>query len=57
VLALRQRYPRWGKDKLAVLLGQQTLWVSTSMVGRIVSQCKRQGRQPPRSALSPFCHP
>jgi len=44
VLALRQRYPRWGKDKLPVLLGQQTLWVSTSMVGRIVSQCKRQGR-------------
>jgi putative transposase len=27
VLALRQRYPRWGKDKLAVLLRQQQLQV------------------------------
>src|SRR5438128_9351197 len=25
VLALRQRYPRWGKDKLAVLLLQQQI--------------------------------
>jgi len=32
VLALRRRYPRWGKDKLAP---QQLLQVSTSMVGRI----------------------
>src|SRR5439155_12462209 len=41
VLALRQRYPRWGKDKLAVLLHQQQIPVSTSMVGRIVGQLKR----------------
>src|SRR5438132_3743451 len=38
VLALRQRYPRWGKDKLAVLLHQQQIPVSTSMVGRILGQ-------------------
>src|SRR6266852_2514834 len=53
VLALRQRYPRWGKDKLAVLLGQQTLSVSTSMVGRILSQLKRQSRliEAPRNGV------
>ena len=36
VLALRRKYPRWGKDKLVVLLQQEGLWVSTSMVGRIL---------------------
>ena len=53
VLALRQRYSRWGKDKLAVLLRQQKLTVSTSMVGRILSQLKRQGRlvEAPRSGV------
>jgi transposase InsO family protein len=53
VLALRLRYPRWGKDKLAVLLRQQKLTVSTSMVGRILAQLKRQGRliEAPRSGV------
>src|SRR6266478_3086447 len=35
VLALRQQYPRWGKDKLAVLLRGEKCIVSTSMGGRI----------------------
>lgn len=53
VLALRLRYPRWGKDKLAVLLRQQKLAVSTSMVGRILAQLTRQGRliEAPRSGV------
>jgi len=53
VLALRLRYPRWGKDKLAVLLRQRKLAVSTSMVGRILTQLKRQGRllEAPRSGV------
>jgi putative transposase len=53
VLALRLRYPRWGKDKLAVLLRQQQRTVSTSMVGRILTQLKRQGRliEAPRSGV------
>src|ERR1022692_274542 len=33
VLGLRLQFPRWGKDKLAVLLRRQQLLVSTSMVG------------------------
>ncbi|MEK7214057.1 MAG: helix-turn-helix domain-containing protein [Chloroflexota bacterium] len=33
VLRLRQQYPRWGKDKLRVLLRRDGWQVSTSMVG------------------------
>src|SRR5579863_2870162 len=36
VLALRREYPRWGKDKLVVLLRREHLQLSTSMVGRIL---------------------
>ena len=53
VLTLRLQFPRWGKDKLAVLLRRQQLQVSTSMVGRILAQLKRQARllEPPRSGV------
>jgi len=43
VLDLRREYPRWGKDKLVVLLGRKGLRLSTSMVGRILSHLKRRG--------------
>lgn len=43
VLTLRREYPRWGKDKLVVLLGRKNLRLSTSMVGRILSDLKRRG--------------
>lgn len=61
VLELREQYPRWGKDKLVVLLRREKIAVSTSMVGRILRHLKdsaqlvealpeRRGRekQPPR---------
>jgi transposase InsO family protein len=53
VLALRQQYPHWGKDKLAVLLRREKRTVSTSMVGRILADLKRRGvlHEPPRSAV------
>jgi putative transposase len=53
VLTLRLQFPRWGKDKLAVLLRDQQLTVSTSMVGRILTRLKRSGQlvEPPRQAL------
>jgi transposase InsO family protein len=44
VLALREQYPRWGKDKLVVLLRRQGLVVSTSMVGRILGHLKDTGQ-------------
>jgi putative transposase len=53
VKSLRQQYPRWGKDKLVVLLRREQRAVSTSMVGRILNDLKRRGalHEPPRPAL------
>jgi len=53
VLTLRLQFPRWGKDKLAVLLRQQGEAVSTSMVGRILTRLKRTGQllEAPRPAV------
>ena len=53
VLRLRLQFPRWGKDKLAILLHRQHLSVSTSMVGRILTRLKQQGRlvEPPRTGV------
>lgn len=44
VLALREQYPRWGKDKLVVLLRREGVAVSTSMVGRILGHLKDTGQ-------------
>lgn len=54
VLHLREQYPRWGKDKLAVLLRDRGWCVSTSMVGRILTRLKDGGalKEPPRSGIS-----
>ena len=53
VLILRQQYPRWGKDKLVVLLRREQRLVSTSMVGRILAQLKQRGvlHEPPKPAV------
>jgi transposase InsO family protein len=53
VLALRNQYPTWGKDKLVVLLRREKCVVSTSMVGRILTDLKGRGilLEPPRPAL------
>jgi len=42
-LRLREAYPRWGKDKLVVLLHEEGYQVSTSMVGRIIRHLKDRG--------------
>ena len=54
VLELRERYPRWGKDKLVVLLRRRGWQVSTSMTGRILAQLKARGllKEPPRHGVS-----
>jgi len=53
VLKLRLQFPRWGKDKLAVLLRPQAGTVSTSMVGRILTRLKQRGQlvEAPRPAV------
>ena len=43
VLRLREKYPRWGKDKLVILLWEENWQVSTSMVGRILRRLKDHG--------------
>lgn len=50
VRELREQYPRWGKEKLCVLLSREGWQVSTSTVGRILSYLKMRGvlHDPPR---------
>lgn len=43
VLELREAYPGWGKDKLAVLLRKKGLQTSASTVGRILGDLKQRG--------------
>jgi transposase InsO family protein len=40
---LRRCYPRWGKDKLVVLLRRIGIVLSSSMVGRILARLRRSG--------------
>lgn len=54
ILALREAHPRWGKDKLAVLLRKGGLEASVSMVGRILTRLKRQGRLPLADLRDPW---
>lgn len=54
VFRLRAEHPLWGKDKLVVLLRQQGLTVSVSMVGRILTRLKRQGRLLPQDLRDPW---
>jgi putative transposase len=43
VRRLREQYPRWGKDKLTVLLHRQGWSVAVSMVGRILTSLRQRG--------------
>lgn len=42
VLALRQQYPRMGKMPLQVLLRRQGIWLSASMIGRMLTSLNRR---------------
>lgn len=48
VRRLRNRYPAWGKDKLAVLLRREGIVLSVSMTGRILAALRRRGALDPR---------
>jgi putative transposase len=43
VVRLREKYPRWGKNKLVILLQAEGHQVSASTVGRILRYAKRRG--------------
>ena len=54
VQELREKYPRWGKAKITVLLVAQEMIISESMVGRIIRYLKGRGvlREPLRNHIS-----
>jgi len=54
VLKMREEYPRWGKDKLVVLLREKAISCSTSTVGRIIHRLKERGvlREPAPNHIS-----
>lgn len=54
VKVLRRQYPRWGKEKLTVLLVRQDWQLSASTVGRILNYLKRRGDivEPRRKVIS-----
>jgi hypothetical protein len=58
VQQLRETYPRWGKDKLVVLLRSRGQLTSTSTVGRILSYLKKHGRlvEPKRTTPRTYAH-
>lgn len=53
VRQLREQYPRWGKDKLRVLLAKQSIQLSASTVGRILNYLKIH-RQLPEPLPNPI---
>jgi len=54
VKEFREEYPRWGKDKLVVLVREEGQKASTSTVGRILRHLKERGelKEPKRRAIS-----
>jgi putative transposase len=54
VKELREQYPRWGKDKLGVLVRGEGQEASTSTVGRILRYLKQRGEleEPKRRRIS-----
>jgi putative transposase len=54
VKQVREQYPRWGKDKLVVLLRGQGYMTSASTVGRVLRYLKKRGVlvEPVRRAIS-----
>ena len=54
VRELREQYPRWGRDKLAVLLNKEAIEISASTVGRVINRLKARGllREPENVRLA-----
>lgn len=54
MLRLREEYPRWGKEKLTVLLHREGFACSASTVGRILHKLKERGvlREPVPNHIS-----
>ena len=51
---LRQQYPRWGREKLAILLRREGLTLSGKTIDRVLARLRATGQlvEPPRRAIS-----
>lgn len=54
VLALRRQYPRWGREKLRVLLAREGIGLSAKTIDRVLARLRIRGLlvDPPRLAIS-----
>jgi len=54
IQALREQYPRWGREKLRVLLEREGIYVSAKSIDRVIGRLKGRGvlREPLRSRKS-----
>lgn len=52
--ALRQQYPRWGREKLRVLLAREGIYLSAKTIDRVLARLRATGQliEPPRHSLS-----
>jgi len=50
IQALREQYPRWGREKLKVLLGREGITLSAKSIDRVIARLKARGalREPLR---------
>lgn len=51
---LRQQYPRWGREKLRILLRRAGITLSAKTIDRVLARLRATGQlvEPPRSAIS-----
>jgi transposase InsO family protein len=54
IRTLRQQYPRWGREKLRVLLRRERITVSAKTIDRVLARLRATGQlvEPPRRAIS-----
>ena len=54
IQALREQYPRWGREKLRVLLAREGIRVSAKTIDRVLARLRARGvlREPPRRPVS-----
>ena len=43
VRAVREQYPRWGREKLRVLLSEEGITISAKSIDRVIGRLKARG--------------
>jgi putative transposase len=58
IQALREQYPRWGREKLRVLLEREGIHISAKSIDRVIARLKARGvlREPPRLRRATSTH-